>query len=216
MSRIDNRLPVAREGLPFIFIPIIGAGLLLWPGWWWAAIPLAAAGLFSAWFFRDPDRNPPAGEHMVLSPADGRVLEVREVDEDRFLGARMLKVSIFMSVFNVHVNRSPISGRVNEVRYFPGKFFNASLDKASKDNEHNVLVLESPGGARLVVIQIAGLIARRIVCWVKPHDQVSRGQRFGLIRYGSRLEVFFPLGATIAVEPGRKVKAGETVLGYLP
>lgn len=216
MSGIDNKLPVAREGLPFILTFLLLAGLLAVPGWWWLAVPSGILGLFSIWFFRDPERTADADESAVLSPADGTVIEISEVHEDRFVDARMLKISIFMSIFNVHVNRASVSGRVDRIMYVPGKFVSANLDKASRENEHNAVVLETARGVRVVVVQIAGLIARRIVCWIKPGDRVVRGQRFGLIRFGSRLDVFLPLGTRIEVGLKQKVQAGQTILGYLP
>lgn len=216
MSGIDNRLPVAWEGLPFILVPLAGAAILAWVGWLWPAAVLGAAGFFSAWFFRDPKRQAPGDESAVVSPADGVVIEVAEVDEARFLGRKALKLSIFMSLFNVHVNRVPVSGLVESVEYFPGKFFAAQRDKASLENEHNAVIVRVPGSGRIVVIQIAGLIARRIACWVKPGDEVIRGRRFGLIRFGSRLDVFLPLSTKIEVSLKQKVQAGQTILGYLP
>ena len=207
---------MAREGLPFILGPLaLSLGLVL-AGWIYAAVPFGIFGLFSAWFFRDPERLPPEAEGAILSPADGSVIAVEEVEEERFLKTRMVKISIFMSLFNVHVNRIPLTSRVEGVKYFPGKFFAAHLDKASMDNEHNALILEAPGRGRIVFIQIAGLIARRIACWVSPGDQVVRGQRFGLIRYGSRLDVYLPIEARIDVRVRQKVRAGQSILGYMP
>ncbi|MBU2549247.1 MAG: phosphatidylserine decarboxylase family protein [Proteobacteria bacterium] len=216
MYGIHNRLPVAVDGLPFILIPLAGALGLALAGVAWAAICLGLFGGFSAWFFRDPERTPPPNERAVLSPADGTVIRIEEVDEDRFLNARVKKISIFMSIFNVHVNRSPITGRVEAEAYFPGRFLAAHLDKASLENEHNALILEAPGMARILVVQIAGLVARRIVCWVRPGDPVVRGRRFGLIRFGSRLDVYMPLEASVEVRLRQKVKAGESILGCLP
>lgn len=216
MSRIDNKLPVAREGLPFILIPLAAAVGLVLAGWRWPAAVFGVFGLFSAWFFRDPERRPPQGEAAVLSPADGRVIRVEEVDEDRFFGARMVKVSIFMSLFSVHVNRIPMTSVVESIEYFPGRFLGAHRDKASSENEHNALVLKPQGRSRILFIQIAGLVARRIACWIKPGDHVRRGQRFGLIRFGSRLDVYLPLEAEIEVRLRQKVRAGQSILGYLP
>jgi phosphatidylserine decarboxylase len=216
MTSIDNKLPFAREGLPFIIVPLaLGIGAFL-AGGAWLGIILCAVGLFSAWFFRDPDRIPPPDESAILSPADGTVILIDRVMEDRFLNREMIKISIFMSVFNVHVNRATVSGTVERVIYFPGKFFAANLDKASRDNEHNVLVINGPGDSQMLVVQIAGLIARRIVCWVKPGDRVIRGQRFGLIRFGSRLDVYVSPDIEPTVQIGQKVKAGLSVLGNLP
>lgn len=185
-------------------------------GW---TLPAAVLGLLTAfviYFFRDPERTSEAGEGAVLSPADGRVVSAGPRRDDRNpLGGPCAQVSIFMSLFNVHVNRMVLSGVVKAVRYHAGKFFSADLDKASEQNERNALTLETDDGRTLVVVQVAGLVARRIACWVEPGDRVSRGQRFGLIRFGSRLDVFAPEDARIVVEPGQRVRAGESVLAYL-
>jgi len=216
MASNENRLPVAREGWPFILIPLAAAALAVWIGWEWPAAVLAAVGLFSAWFFRDPERVTPEDGHAVVSPADGTIVKITPTDENGFLGDRRLQISIFMSLFNVHVNRAPLSGTVETVQYSPGKFLAANLDKASLENERNAILIQTSSRYRLLVIQIAGLIARRIACWVKPGDAVVRGQRFGLIRFGSRLDVFLPLDTDVRVQLKQKVKAGETILGYLP
>jgi phosphatidylserine decarboxylase len=176
---------------------------------------MTAFTVFSLWFFRNPERHAPQGEKLVVAPADGRVVFAGEVREDRYLDAGAVKVSIFMSVFNVHVNRAPADGRVTDIRYNPGKFFSANLDKASLDNEQNAVVMET-GGGRLAFVQIAGIIARRIVCWVKPGDSLERGQRVGLIMFGSRLDTYLPPGSSLKVKPGDRTKAGETVIGVLP
>jgi phosphatidylserine decarboxylase len=212
---IHNNLPVAREGLPFIIIPLaLALGAV--PVGWWLFLPLAVFGLFSAWFFRDPDRLPPAGDLAVLSPADGTVINVEDVDENRYLHDSRIKISIFMSIFNVHVNRTPMTGRVVDCLYTPGKYLAANLDKASLENEHNAIILETRDGQQLVFVQIAGLIARRIACWIKPGDHVVRGQRIGLIRFGSRLDVYLPRDARIDVKVRDKVRAGESILAYMP
>ncbi|MEW5723570.1 MAG: phosphatidylserine decarboxylase family protein [Thermodesulfobacteriota bacterium] len=207
---------MAREGLPFIVPPLLVALAAALAQGWFIALPLGLLGLFSAWFFRDPDRFAPPGEHFALSPADGKVIKVEEVEEDRFLNRRVRRISIFMNLFDVHVNRAPLSGLVIQKEYHPGRFFSADLDKASRENEHNALILETGGGRKMVVVQIAGLVARRIACWVAPGDQVVRGQRFGLIRFGSRLDVYLPLEAEVEVRPGQRVRAGESVLAALP
>jgi len=216
MASTKNRLPVAREGWPFILIPLAASALSVWIGWAWPAVLLAAAGFFSAWFFRDPERTAPEGGDAVVSPADGVVIKIMPTDENVFLKDRRLQISIFMSLFNVHVNRAPVSGAVEAVQYSPGRFLAANLDKASLENERNAVLIQAPSRDRLLVIQIAGLIARRIACWVKPGEAVVRGQRFGLIRFGSRLDVFLPLDTDVRVRLKQKVRAGETVLGYLP
>jgi phosphatidylserine decarboxylase len=163
-------------------------------------------------FFRDPDRVIPDQEGAVVSPADGKVVAAGVVDSSPFSEGKTMKISIFMSVFNVHVNRVPCDGRVKNIRYQPGKFISANFDKASLENEHNAVFLETVGGRQLCVVQVAGLIARRIICKVKPGDDLIRGQRFGLICFGSRLDVYLPTDVTLNVVMGDKTKAGETIL----
>ncbi len=216
-TRIHNRLPVAREGLPFIltgcFVTLILflLGLLILP------VITALLTLFTLYFFRDPDREIPAQERAVLSPADGKVVELRKFEDDvNPLGEPALRVSIFMSVFNVHVNRIPTNGKILGVSYHPGKFLSANLDKASAENENNKILLETDDGKKLMTVQIAGLIARRIVCWIRENDLVIAGNRFGLIRFGSRLDVYLPYDSQITVQLNQKVRAGESRLGFLP
>ncbi|MBU2497956.1 MAG: phosphatidylserine decarboxylase family protein, partial [Proteobacteria bacterium] len=167
-------------------------------------------------FFRDPERRSPAHDKAVLTPADGRILDIRHVDAvNNPLKKPGVKVSVFMNIFNVHVNRVPVSGKVSNVTCHPGKFFSANLDKASEQNESNAITVETRDGREIVFIQIAGLIARRIACWVREGDQVLAGQRFGLIRFGSRLDIYLPDDTRIVAQSGQKVRAGESVLGYL-
>lgn len=181
-----------------------------------AGVALAVAVVFLLNFFRDPRRDAPRGAGLVISPADGRVLIAEpEVDEPRFLKDRAAQVSIFMSPVDVHVNRSPIEGQVTGVHYHPGKYFAAFSDKASLENEQNAIAVRGSDGRDLVFIQIAGLVARRIVCRVKPGDRVSRGERVGMIKLGSRVDVFVRGSLALRVRPGDRVKAGETVLGVL-
>jgi len=151
----------------------------------------------------------------VVAPADGKVVFVGECIEDRFLGEKALKISIFMSVFNVHINRIPTSGKILSIRYRKGRFLSANLDKASLANEQNAVCLETEDKRRILLIQIAGLIARRIICWIKRGDEVTKGQRFGLICFGSRVDIFLPQNVKIDVKVGQRVKGGETILGYL-
>lgn len=175
-----------------------------------------AATFFIGYFFRDPDRVVPDREGVVVSPADGKVIIVETVAKGRFCTESCLKVSIFMSIFNVHVNRIPFAGEIARVAYFPGKFFSANLDKASADNEHNAVFLKTDKGRDICFVQIAGLVARRILCHVQEGQKVNRGQRFGLICFGSRLDVYLPADTDISVRVGDRVKAGTTVLGELP
>jgi phosphatidylserine decarboxylase len=167
-------------------------------------------------FFRDPERVTPQVPDAVVAPADGQIIFAEKAYEDRFLNKETLKISIFMNVFNVHVNRIPCSGEVETIHYEKGTFLAANLDKASKNNEHNAIVLRIPGGEKIVFIQIAGLVARRIDCWVQPGESVRRGERFGMIRFGSRLDVFVPTDSRLAVDKGQRVKAGESIICYHP
>ena len=215
-TRINNRLPLAREGFPFIFAGIGITVIFAFLGWIIFTIMASVVTIFVIYFFRDPERHHLEEKNAVLSPADGRILEVKRVDEnDDPLGRPSIKVSIFMNVFNVHVNRIPIEGTIKEISYHPGKFLSADLDKASEQNENNRITLETADSKEILVIQIAGLVARRIACWIDKRDIVKTGQRFGLIRFGSRLEVFLPADSRIVTQVRQKVKAGETVIGYL-
>jgi phosphatidylserine decarboxylase len=214
-KRVHNRLKIAREGLPFIGIGVALCLLFALLDLNVAAAILGALTLFTIYFFRDPERGNDSSEKTVLAPADGRIVGVHNlVDGKSLLGEPGTKVSIFMSVFNVHVNRIPATGRISEISYFPGRFFSANLDKASTENENNRVTLET-SGKHIVFVQIAGLIARRIACWIKEGDEVKAGQRFGLIRFGSRVDIYLPRDIRVVVQKGQKVKAGETILGYL-
>jgi len=188
-SRINNKLPVAKEGIPFIVISGGVTFLFVCTGSFLISILAGHCPSFlSSFFFRDPKRSPTSdSSDAVLTPADGTILEVLHLKESNNpLGQPSIKVSIFMSVFNVHVNRIPIRGTIEKITYHPGKFFSANLDKASKQNEKNEIALQTPDAKKIVFVQIAGLIARRIACWVEKGDRVNAGQRFGLIRFGSR------------------------------
>jgi phosphatidylserine decarboxylase len=216
MNAEGRKFPVAKEGMIFI-LPLGVLSLILWI----VRVPILAGlgtflTLFVIYFFRDPERGIPPGEKAILSPADGKVIQVQPCVEERFLHGPAIKISVFMSLFNVHVNRNPLSGRIVDSSYSPGKFLRADLDGASAANEQNALLVETAEGARLMVVQIAGLIARRIVCWVKKGDSVVRGQRFGLIRFGSRLDIYLPRDTQLQVRVGQKALAGQTILGHLP
>lgn len=207
--------PIAREGYPFILGSALVTVIVAALGLYTLTVLFLAITSFVAFFFRDPERVVPEQQGAIVSPADGKVIEVCLSPLSDLAEEKILKISIFMSVFNVHVNRMPEEGRVTNVTYYPGKFFSANLDKASKDNERNAVSLEMGGGRQLTVVQVAGLIARRIVCRVQEGDHLIRGQRFGLICFGSRLEVYLPQEAVPAVSVGDKVLAGSSVLGYL-
>lgn len=201
---------IAREGWPFLGIALGVAVIvsLAAPAW---SIPFWIIALFVLQFFRDPARVVPQAADIVLSPADGRIVVVEKA-HDPYAKREALKISVFMNVFNVHSNRSPVDGRIQAAQYFPGKFVNADLDKASIENERNALVIVASNGHTVTCVQVAGLIARRILCYVKPGETLSRGQRYGFIRFGSRVDVYLPVAATPKVAVGDKVSATETIL----
>lgn len=212
---MDHHEIVVREGLPFI-IPLGAAAIIaVVAGTLGVAFFLLVLAAFAVWFFRNPERTSPQQQRVVLSPADGRVIGVEaEAKNDLTQGMRK-RVSIFMNIFNVHVNRIPYSGEVRAILYRKGKFLSANLDKASEQNERNAILIMTDDGREIVTVQIAGLIARRIVCWLEEGMSVKKGERFGLIRFGSRLEVFLPHDAAVTVKAGDKVRAGETTIGVL-
>lgn len=201
---------IAREGWPFLAIALIAACIATaFLGSW--SIPFWIIALFVLQFFRDPARVIPQDSSAVLSPADGRIVVVGKA-MDPYAGREALKISVFMNVFNVHSNRAPVDGRIEKIEYFPGKFVNADLDKASIENERNALVITAANGQTVTCVQVAGLIARRILCYVGATDMLSRGQRYGFIRFGSRVDVYLPLTARPLVAVGDKVSATETIL----
>jgi phosphatidylserine decarboxylase len=203
--------PIAREGLVFIAPPAILSAACWWCGYSWASLVFLLVSIAIALFFRNPERTPPEGDGIVLSPADGRVVEIVEHERSERLPEISLKrISIFMSIFNTHVNRWPISGKVVKITYVPGRFLDAREPAASAVNEHNCLVVN--GESLIEVVQIAGKIARRIACWVREGDEVRRGDRFGLIRFGSRLDVYLPQDYSFVVEVGTRVRAGVTII----
>ena len=218
------RLPVAKEGLPFIAImaAITVAAFLfsgLFGGWLGVLLlplklVLIVLTIFVIAFFRDPERVIPADPASIVSPADGKVIKIEPVKDTRFLDADVIKISIFMNLFSVHVNRAPADVRVLKVIYNPGRFFNASFDKASLENEQNAVIAEGPTGRRFAFNQIAGLVARRIVCYATEGAKYSKGERFGMIRFGSRLDVYLPTDARVSVKLGDHVSAGSSVLAY--
>lgn len=219
-NRVDppqtSALPIASAGYPFIyaaaFCTLVFALLEI--------VSLSVLGLiatfFITYFFRDPERYIPAQENAVVSPADGRVVKTEVVEENPFIDGACLKIGIFMSVFNVHVNRIPYSGKIEKTMYKPGKFFSASRDAASMQNEQQAVILESENGPKICFVQIAGLVARRIICRIQAGDSMIRGERFGMICFGSRLDVYLPADTSANVSKGDTVKAGQSILGYLP
>ncbi len=210
-------VPIHREGYPFVGAFALASLVLflLWSPLGWLGTLLT---VWCAYFFRDPARVTPAREGIIVSPADGRVSRIGNAAPPPELGLGQMpltRISIFMSVFDCHVNRSPVSGRIERIAYHPGAFINADLDKASENNERNALVIVTAGGARIVVVQIAGLIARRIVSFVREGIVIGAGERFGMIRFGSRLDVYLPDGVRPMVAEGQTAIAGETVLADL-
>jgi len=210
------KIPVAKEGLPFIALAALltlVAALLAWPK---MALLLSLVTLFVVYFFRDPERIITThDDKTILCPADGRVIGVDRIDECPFIAGKTMRISVFMNVFNVHVNRAACAGRVEKVLHKPGMFFAADDKKAALENESCTTVLRLPSGQEVAMVQIAGLIARRIVCWLQEGDEIKAGERFGLIRFGSRVDIYLPDDSQVKVFPGRKVKAGETVLAFL-
>ena len=209
----SSLVPVHPEGYRFIGMFFVAAIVL---GWFWS--PLFYLGLlltgWCAYFFRDPERITPISDDLVISPADGTVSHIGPVVPPAELGLGdkpMLRISVFMNVFNCHVNRAPVRGRISGIFYKPGKYLSADLDKASSENERNSMIIDSPHGP-LAVVQIAGLVARRIVCWAEENHEIGMGDRFGLIRFGSRLDVYLPEGAGVRVVLGQTMIAGETIL----
>ncbi|MDP1860062.1 MAG: phosphatidylserine decarboxylase family protein [Gemmatimonadaceae bacterium] len=211
----------AREGYPFILIATalavggyaIALGRRSWP-LWLVAFLLTLLALWVAYFFRDPERTGERGDDLVIAPADGRVVMITEVDEPAFLHGRAVRISIFMNVFNVHVNRYPVSGTIKYVHYNPGKFLNAAVEKSSLENEQMSVGLDH-GGVRVLVRQIAGLIARRIVTYSREGETVEQGERLGIIRFGSRVDVFLPPSTAVIVKVGQTTLAGTTLLARL-
>lgn len=212
---LTPQVPIAKEGYPFIFLLAFCTLLAGMLGMTTATFVLFIVTIFVLGFFRDPERFGPNQDDALIAPADGKIILVERVSDDRFTGDDALKISIFMNVFNVHVNRLPYSGKVARILYRPGKFYSADSDRGGLQNEYCATIITTPQGEKLAVVQIAGLIARRIVCWLEEGDQVTRGRRFGLIRFGSRVDLYLPPGTELAIKPGQKVRAGETVLGYL-
>lgn len=209
-----NQWPIAKEGFPFLIPSLILTLLFAGLGWTALTIPGILITLFIAYFFRNPKRKITSLQNIIVSPADGRVIDVGEYEEGRFLKEKTLKVSIFMSPFNVHVNRAPASGKILQTNYHPGKFLVASRDKASLLNEQNAFVMETENRYRILVVQIAGFVARRIVCYAKTGDHLNRGDIFGMIRFGSRVDLYLPLNVRPIVRVGQHIKGGESIIGY--
>jgi len=206
---------IAHEGYPFIIFSLVVTVFVAFLGISWLIILFAFITFFIIWFFRNPERYFQEEEKVLISPADGKVIKIEDVEVNGTISGRFKKISIFMNVFNVHVNRAPYSGKIEAINYHEGKFFSANLDKASQDNERNEIMIRTEDGRRVWMVQIAGLIARRIVCWVDVGANIKKGERCGLIRFGSRVDVYLPEDSIISVQLKEKVKAGHTSLGYL-
>ena len=212
----NQHQPVAVEGYPFIGLFAFFALFFAAVDWNCLATISLGLTLFAVYFFRNPERTPPEGDDAIVAPADGKIIFVGKVPEERYFGGQdVTKISIFMNVFNVHVNRVPINSKVINQFYNQGRFLNASLDKASLENEQSGLLLETGSGLKILCVQIAGLVARRIVSYPETGDVLVRGRRFGLIRFGSRVDLYVPEGVEVTASLGEKTVAGETVLGYL-
>jgi phosphatidylserine decarboxylase len=205
-------LRVVRESIPYIVVPVLAALLSLVLGAWYFSFVFLALALFMAFFFRDPKREPPKDPNVVVAPADGKVTRISPIAADDKDSATL--VSIFLSPFDVHINRSPIAGRITDVSYIPGKFLMATNERASLVNEQNVLTLE---GEKITVVcrQIAGILARRVVCWKKKGDNVALGERFGMIKFSSRTDVLMPAGVEVVISEGMRVQGGTTVIGRI-
>ena len=206
---------IAREGWPYLGGAVLAASLVAWINGWWWSLPVWIVALFVLQFFRDPPRDVTAPANAVVAPADGRIVAVMPVT-DPWLKRPAVKISVFMNVFNVHSNRSPVDGEVRKVSYHPGLFVNADLDKASEHNERNAVCLHTVSGYDVTCVQVAGLIARRILCYVGVGAQLVRGQRYGFIRFGSRVDVYLPPQARIRVAIGDRVSAALSVIAELP
>lgn len=211
----NNRTPIAVEGYPFIAMALIVTLVLALLSWKIPAVLMLGVMLFIVYFFRNPQRKIPGVENAIVAPADGAIIYLGNAYEDH-LGEEMLKISIFMSVFNVHINRAPFSGYVQDTFHKCGKFFDARSEKSTFENEQNGIILATEKGIKLVFVQVAGLIARRIVSYPNKGDFLQRGERYGLIRFGSRVDVYLPKDVDLRVAMGDKIISGETILGYLP
>lgn len=213
--RMKNSGIIANEGIPFIIVSLALTIAAFFFGVIWLGVFLAAITVFITCFFRNPQRYFKDEKNLVISPADGKIIKIEDVDVDGTISGRLKKISIFMNVFNVHVNRAPYGGTVEKINYHKGKFLSANLDKASAENERNEIMIRTPDDRTVWVVQIAGLIARRIVCWTTDGAKLTKGERIGMICFGSRVEVFLPVDSNIVVKLDDKVRAGKTPLGYL-
>lgn len=205
-------IPIAREGVPFVMGALAPAAI----SWLWGcrktSMAFGALACATGWFFRNPARTVPRGDNLVLASGDGKVIAVQEEFEPRYMKDQSIRISIFLNLFDVHVNRMPCAGTVVDVAYRPGRFLNAADPEATVYNEQNAVMIETPSKKKVLCVQIAGLLARRIACWVGPGDVAVPGERFGLIRFGSRMDTFFPVDSHVRVRVGDRVRGGESIL----
>jgi phosphatidylserine decarboxylase len=213
--KVKRFLGICLDGYPFIALFIFATLVGHWIALYWLSVPLGILTLWCIWFFRDPDRHIPEGENRVVCPADGKIIKIEEAPCPYLLEGNALKISVFMNVFNVHVNRMPLTGKIVGKQYHPGKFLGAYHDKASTDNEQTGVVVETNAMQKVLFVQIAGLLARRVVCRAQEGETLERGSRYGLIRFGSRVDVYLPLNTNVLVSLGQKVSAGSTILAEL-
>lgn len=209
------QIPIAKEGMPFICLAAFTTILSAILGYEILTLILLLLTLFISWFFRDPDRISPVDQSCMVSPADGKIILIEKSDNNEFIDGEAYKVSIFMNIFNVHVNRVPFSGKIERIVYSPGSFYSADSSRGDLKNERCATLLVTENNDRIAFVQVAGLIARRIICWLEPGDKVKRGSRFGLIRFGSRVDLHLPASMKLGVKVGDCVKAGESIIGSL-
>lgn len=206
---------IAKEGIPFLIPSLIVTILFGLMGWGFLLFLGIIVSVFIAFFFRNPKRTIPSTKNAIVSPADGRIVEINQCEEMNFLKDKTLKLSIFMSLFDVHINRAPVSGRVLEIKHRAGRFMMANMEKSSHLNEQNAILMETEDNLKILLVQVAGFIARRIVCYLNPGDILRKGEIFGMIRFGSRIDLYLPTKFKPIVHLGDHVKGGETIIGYL-
>ena len=212
---ISPKIPIAKEGYPFLGSAVLITLIVAILGYRFLTLVSLLVSLFILYFFRDPERFTPGETDSLICPADGKVILIEKIFDDRFFKEYVHKVSIFMNIFDVHVNRIPLTGKVERILYTPGTFYSADTDHGGLMNENCATIITSEAGRKIAVVQVAGLIARRIVCWLEREDKVQQGDRFGLIRFGSRVDLYIPGSLQISIKKGQIVRAGETILGQL-
>jgi phosphatidylserine decarboxylase len=212
---LTPKIPIAKEGYPFIGSAFLITLVLALFGYCFFTVISLLISFFILYFFRDPERFVPAESDALICPADGKIILIEKIFDERFFQEYVHKISIFMNIFNVHVNRIPVSGTIEKILYTPGTFYSADTDQGGLRNENCATIISCDTGRKIAVVQVAGLIARRIVCWLEPEDRVRHGMRFGLIRFGSRVDIYIPGTIEITVTKGQVVRAGETIIGKL-